>query len=217
MKVLALVLFASMATFAVAPAKTLDVPDQGMHLDVPDSWAPKTAQASAAFAAINDRNTSALTLFVEPNLSALGLDEPDFVAGLKGNITNNLTGKGLTPNITKDGPITVNGVPFYQLEASAELPSGHTTYLQVYVAATADHVYTLSMESVDPNSGAELEGIANSLAFSEAPKMPDPSRPKDRLERWERRIELAAMIGALPAIAVIGAIVYFVRKRREEE
>ncbi len=216
MKSLALVAAACMAGIATLSAKTLDVPDQGLHFDAPDSWSAQTGPNGAAFAAMNDRKSSLLTLFVQPNPSALGLDEPDFITGLRNNVTNSLTSKGLVPNVTKDGPITVNGVPFYQIEASAETPNGHTTYLQVYVTATADHLYTLSFQSLDPNSGPELEGIATSLAFAEPPKMPDPGRPKNRLERWERRIEIAAAIG-VPILIVIGVIVYFIiRKRREE-
>lgn len=213
MKSLALAVMASLLAVAALSAKTLDVPDQGLHFEVPDSWASKPAQGGAVFAAGNAANTSEFVLTVQGNPISWGLDQPEFAAGTKNNIINNLAAKNLTPNFTKEGQIDINGVPFYQLEGATTVTSGHTMYFQVYFTATADHVYTVSFQSVDPNATAELEGIANSLAFAQAPTMPDPNRPKTHMQRVIHKLMLPAAIG-LVVLIIVGIVLFFVLRNK---
>jgi hypothetical protein len=213
MKTLSLVLALMAASLATLAAKPVDLPDEKLHLDIPDAWTTNTPSDPIIFSAADGQNTSAANLLKMPNDRGDGLDEPEFVNGIKEGFVNKVKAQGMNVAITQEGQTVLNGVPFYNFQGNFSTSGGQTTNFHMYVTAANGQIYMLSLQSVKADADAEAEflGIANSLSFTAPPVLPDPNRPKTQSERIGYYFGM--FIGVLAVISIFKWIRNLGRRR----
>lgn len=187
------------------PAKTVDIPDEKMEIQIPDSWTQTGSKEGSVFAASDGQNTSQAALFSYPNGHQDGVDEPAFLNGVKEGFTNKITSQGMTLAIAKEGLVTINGVPFYSLEGTFGPAGGQTTRFHTYVTAANNRIYVLSLQSLLADPETDFQSIANSLTFQTPPTLPDPNRPKTRAEKIAYL--LGKGLGVVAILAILGWLI----------
>jgi len=191
-------------------AKSIDLPDEKMHFDIPDDWVSSQV-AGATFYATNAENTTVCVLVSLPNDDQEGLDQPTFINGFKDGMLKKMAGEGGTAQITHEGPLTIQGVPFYLYQGIFSKTDGKTLNFHAYATAVNGKIYSMVLESLDANTDAQLEAVANSLTFQGTPVLPDPSlRKDDRAEKYGQVV--GYLIGLLAMVAIIRTILRRGRK-----
>ena len=200
LKTLAIVLILLAANLTMLSAKPIDLPVDKLHLDIPDSWTSGTPGGSILLSAADAQNSADANLLKMPNDRGDGLDEPEFVNGIKAGFTRKLEGQGKSVAITKEGQTTLNGVSFYNLQGTFGASGDQPTRFSMYVTAANGQIYILSLQSMRADADADLQGIANSLRFTTPPVLPDPYQPKTPSDTIGYYVGL--FIGVLAVISI---------------
>jgi len=208
---IALALLASL----VAGAKTVSLDGEGASIVVPDTWSAKAQPATGAstttsviLSAINPERSSMLQVLVCANPHGLLAGQPEFIASIKDNLSNQTLSHGGQIQFTDEGKLTLNDVPAYVVQYKATMPSGPPILGRNYQVAGNGKIYILALRSVDAMGDVDLQTIAGSFRFDSPPALPVPEAPHHRL-----RYYLAAAAGVLLLIG-FGVGYYYYRQRQ---
>ena len=208
---IALALLASL----VAGAKTVSLDGEGASIVVPDTWSAKAQPATGAstttsviLSAINPERSSMLQVLVCANPHGLLAGQPEFIASIKDNLSNQTLSHGGQIQFTDEGKLTLNDVPAYVVQYKATMPSGPPILGRNYQVAGNGKIYILALRSVDAMGDVDLQTIAGSFRFDSPPALPVPEAPHHRL-----RYYLAAAAGVLLLIG-LGVGYYYHRQRQ---
>jgi hypothetical protein len=208
---IALALLASL----VAGAKTVSLDGEGASIVVPDTWSAKAQPATGAstttsviLSAINPERSSMLQVLVCANPHGLLAGQPEFIASIKDNLSNQTLSHGGQIQFTDEGKLTLNDVPAYVVQYKATMPSGPPILGRNYQVAGNGKIYILALRSVDAMGDVDLQTIAGSFRFDSPPALPVPEAPHHRL-----RYYLAAVAGVLLLIG-FGVGYYYYRQRQ---
>jgi hypothetical protein len=183
MKVLSFALAILATSLTTLAAKSIDLPGEKLHLDIPDAWTVGTPGGPTVFSATDGQNTAAANLLKMPNDHTDGVDDPGFVKGIEEGFTNKVKSQGMNVTVTQEGLTAINGVPFYNFQGTFGATGGQITNFHIYVTAANGQIYMLSLQTSQADTEADLKAIANSLSFTAPPVLPDPNRPKTQSER----------------------------------
>jgi hypothetical protein len=204
-----------MAGLTALPAKSIDLPDEKMHFDIPDDWVSSQVQIPAAvFYAANAQNTTVCVLIAMPNDDQEGLDQPSFISGFKDGMLKQMAGQGGTATVTHEGPLTIDEVPFYLFQGVFKMANGNTLNFRAYVSAVNGKIYGLILESLDATADSQFEGVANSITFQGTPVLPDPSlRKEDTSTAYKVGQLFGYVIGVLAMLVTGRWLLKLVRRR----
>jgi hypothetical protein len=208
---IALALFAG----TMAGAKTVNLDGEGASIVVPDTWSVKAQPAagsstttSVILSAINPEKSSMLQVLVCANPHGLLAGQPEFIASIKDNLSNQTLSHGGQIQFTDEGKLTLNDVPAYVVQYKATMPSGPPILGRNYQVAGNGKIYILALRSIDAMGDVDLQAIAGSFRFDSPPALPVPEAPRHRL-----RYYLAAAAGVLLLIG-LGVGYYYYRQRQ---
>jgi hypothetical protein len=217
MKAFCLALILVFSACSAAVAKTVDLTNEKMGLDVPDAWTVTQQPVDSyqtttvqILSALDPQKTSAVEVLVCSNPKDLMANHPGLISSVKDSISNMIVARGGQIQFTSESKIDLNGVPAYQMQYTITSPSGQQVTARAYQLAANGKLYLISMRTLRPDGAADLDGIANSIRFSTPPELPKPPVS-------HRRLKIALAAGAaVVGVIVLVAIIIFVRRRREE-
>ena len=201
----------------IALAATVPLAGEQASVDLPDTWTAQPQQAdpsapssSLVLSALNAEKNAMLQVQVFPNPHAVMAAQPDFVAKIKDNISNQIVSHGGQVQFTSEGPITIHDVPAYQIQYTAkpQSPSSPSLMGRNYLIAANGKLYLITLRTVDAGADADLQAIANSFHFDSPPTLPTPQVAGHRI-----RYYLAAAGGVVVLVA-LGAGFYYYRQRQ---
>jgi len=199
-----------LACGGVLIAKPVDLPDEKLHLEIPDDW--NTGQApGTAFSARDAQNRISVVLIGFPVSNEAGVDQAEFIQRIKDEFTQRVENQGVTVAIEHEESLTINGVPFYSIKGLLKPATGNSVDFHNYLTAANGNGYVLEFQSLDGPADAQIGAIANSLAFQGTPVLPDPSK---RVKG--NRVEKIGMIAGIivGTITVLGFVFFLSRGRR---
>jgi len=158
----------------IANAKTVNIPQEHISFDIPDGWSELPKQGML-YAAGDDAKTSEVVILKLDNRENRVIDA-DYVKGVKEGMTSQADNIRATVEFSSEGPVTLNGVPTYQVQSKMTFPNLRISYQRIYPIAANGHIYALTLQSMDPGMDAEFQSIANSFKFDSSPTLPDPMR-----------------------------------------
>ena len=215
MKALLMAIALALLASLVAGAKTVSLDGEGASIVVPDTWSAKAQPATGAstttsviLSAINPERSSMLQVLVCANPHGLLAGQPEFIASIKDNLSNQTLSHGGQIQFTDEGKLTLNDVPAYVVQYKATMPSGPPILGRNYQVAGNGKIYILALRSVDAMGDVDLQTIAGSFRFDSPPALPVPEAPHHRL-----RYYLAAAAGVLLLIG-LGVGYYYYRQRQ---
>jgi hypothetical protein len=190
----------------LAPAKTVDIPNENATLDIPDAWTVHaTPQAAGAtpvqlLTALSPDTNSAVVVLVMDNAEGITADNASFVDGVKNGITRTTTSQGGTVQFQGSETVTLGGAPATCIQYT-QTPSGRKPInCRLYEIGANGKMYSLVFQTLDATQDPAQAAIAATLKFASPPVLPTP-RADDQAGKWGMIV--GAFVGGLAAFATI--------------
>jgi hypothetical protein len=194
-----------LAASGVAAGQVVEIPGAGLEFKQPGTWT-KVAMPGMLYAAQDALGQSNLIVAEHPNPTNLPVDDASFLKGLKDGIANKAKSDGTALTIAQEGPLTIQGVPFYEVKGAFSPASAPPEYFHSYVTAANGKFYLFSFRSTTAASDVVWQGMANSVTFKNPPVL--PHRRTLTADRW------AKTIGEAVGILLVVYLFYWYRTRR---
>jgi hypothetical protein len=199
----------------MAEAKTVTLEGEGASLVLPDNWEANAKPANAVstttsviLSAVNQEKSSMLQVLVCANPHGLLAAQPELVANIKDNLSNQILSHGGQVQFTDEGKLSIGDVPAYVIQYKATMASGPAMVGRNYQVAGNGKLYILALRTIDPTGDVDQQTIAGSFRFDSPPVLPVPEAPHHHL-----RYYLMAAAGVLVLIG-LGLGYYFYRQRQ---
>jgi hypothetical protein len=187
------------------PAKTVELPDDNISIDVPDAWQQSDRPGMLLFA---ESGPYMMQLIKSANPRNVDLNA-DVIQDIKNNMEALAERHGGTVNFGDEGPLTMGGAPAYVIHV-AQAVGSTTTQISLYVVDANRSLYVLYLVTTGTMPDATLQGIADSFRFTSPPALPESTFAR-------RAFKIGVALGGLLVLAIIGgAIWFFVRRSRSE-
>jgi hypothetical protein len=200
---------------SVAGAKTVNLDGEGASVVLPDTWLAKTQPANSAstttsviLSAVNPEKTSMLQVLVCANPHGLLATQPELIANIKDNLSNQTLSHGGQIQFIDEGKLNLNDVPAYVVQYKTTMTSGPPIIGRNYQVAGNGKLYILALRTIDPMGDVDLQTVAGSFHFDSPPVLPVPEAPHHRL-----RYYLMTAAGVLVFIG-LGVGYYYYRQRQ---
>jgi hypothetical protein len=174
-------LFSALAWFLGALAtpvfaRSVAIPSDGIHLDIPDDWTVRD-QRGALLLATAPGGSASVSLQSSPNPEQKRVDESFYLD--ENSKLRQKRAKADNASIInlEAGDIMVGGVPSAYIHSEEPMPDGRTFYSRDYLIAANGKFYALSLDSGDPFTDQKLTDIVKSFRFDSPPLSPDIERP----------------------------------------
>jgi len=155
-------------------AKTIDIPEEHLSIDIPNEWT-SASQSGTLLSAADANNNSGITVASFPNTQNQAIT-PGFIAGMEKGMVEQGPKINATVEITARKPATLNGIPSYSVQSKMTFPNSKIVYVHTYPIAVNGKYYVIALRTLDADKDPELQTIANSFRFTTPPTLPDPSR-----------------------------------------
>ncbi len=217
MKILCVAIVLMFSASPLVQAATVALASEQASVDLPDTWTaqpqqtdPSAPASTLVLSALNAEKNSMLQVQVFPNPHAVMAAQPDFVASIKDNISNQIVAHGGQVQFTGEGPITIHDVPAYQIQytAKSQSPTSPPLMGRNYLIAANGKLYLLSLRTVDAAADTDLQAIANSFHFDIPPVLPVAQKPVHRLRYY------AMAAAGVVVLVALGAGFYYYRQRQ---